>query len=60
MTQQQIDAIGKDFRQMPITDDERMLHQQLYELRVCDPQRWGFIRSMVELSHAEMRQQMAA
>ncbi len=60
MTQQQIDNVGKDFRYMPITEDERVLYQQLYEIRVCDPQRWGFIKSMVEVSHFEMKQQMTA
>lgn len=60
MTQDQIDKLGKDFRQMPIAEDERILHQQLYEIRVIDPQRWGFIKSMVEVSHNEMLQQVAA
>lgn len=60
MTQQQIDNLGKDFRHMPLTEDERIMIQQIYEIRVIDPTRWGFIKSMVEVSHNEMLQQMAA
>lgn len=60
MTQDQIDKLGKDFRQMPIAEDERILHQQLYEIRVIDPRRWGFIKSVVEVSHKEMLQQVTA
>lgn len=58
MRQDQIDAITKGSG--PLTQDERRMMQQIYEIRVIDPARWGFIKSMVEVSHNEMLQQLAA